>query len=341
MAHGFNDRVWCDTATTGTGNVTIGAAKPAHCTPAQAGTVNGDTRTWLLEEGNDFEIFRGAYTATGTVVTRGTVLLSQIAGTTGTTRMNLAGTATIREVAAAEDLLSIVSTSDAQDKLGASTIGKALFTAANKAAAQTAIATTPTFQFLTSSGTYNPTSADVKWIEVHMVGGGGGGGAAGSVTGTQPTGGGASAFNGVTAAGGFGGNNDNGGDNGRGGGAGGVGSGTTGVVYRRWGPPGAHGSYYFGGGGGPSYFGGAGQWGSNGAGPPGQANSGGGGAGASVFTPRAAGGGGGAGEHVYMILPAASYSYTIGAGGAAGFGSTNNGGAGGSGGILVIEHYGS
>lgn len=110
MAHGWNNRVWCDTATVGTGNVTVGAAKSAHCTPAQSGTLDGDNRTWLLEEGNDFEIFRGLYTAAGAVVQRGTVFLSQIAGVTGTTRMNLAGTATIREVVAAEDIIPIANT---------------------------------------------------------------------------------------------------------------------------------------------------------------------------------------------------------------------------------------
>lgn len=118
MAHGFSNRVWADTATTGTGDVTVGSAKPAHCTPAQAGTQDGDERTWLLEEGNDFEIFRGAYTASGSVVTRGTVLLSQIAGSTGATRMTLAGSATIREVVAAEDLLSIVDPRAARGVLG-------------------------------------------------------------------------------------------------------------------------------------------------------------------------------------------------------------------------------
>lgn len=109
MAHGFSNRVWADTATTGTGNVTVGSAKPAHCTPGQAGTQDGDERTWLLEEGNDFEIFRGAYTASGSVVTRGTVLLSLIAGSVSTSvRMDLQGSATIREVAAGEDLISKV-----------------------------------------------------------------------------------------------------------------------------------------------------------------------------------------------------------------------------------------
>lgn len=139
MAHGFSNRVWADTATTGTGNVTIGSAKPAHCTPGQAGTQDGDERTWLLEEGNDFEIFRGAYVASGSVVTRGTVLLSQIAGSTGTTRMTLAGSATIREIAAAEDLLSIVDKADARAALGATTVGDAVFTAADAAEAREVI----------------------------------------------------------------------------------------------------------------------------------------------------------------------------------------------------------
>lgn len=123
MTHGFSNRVWCDTATLGTGNVTIGAPRGAHCTPAAAGTPNGADRTWLLEEGDDFELFRGAYTTAGTVVTRGTVLLSQIAGVTGTTRMTLAGAATIRQVAAAEDLLSIVSPADARGVIEAAKSG--------------------------------------------------------------------------------------------------------------------------------------------------------------------------------------------------------------------------
>lgn len=106
MAHGFSNRVWVATSTTGTGDVSIGAAKPAHLTPEQAGTPDGAERTWLLEEGNDFEIYRGAYDDINKTVERGTVILSLIAGVAGTTRMNLAGTATLRIAVAAEDMPS-------------------------------------------------------------------------------------------------------------------------------------------------------------------------------------------------------------------------------------------
>lgn len=106
MAHGFSNRVWVATATTGTGDVAIGAAKPAHLTPEQAGAPDGAERTWLLEENNDFELFRGAYDDTAKTVERGTVLLSLIAGVAGTTRMALAGTATLRIAVAAEDMPS-------------------------------------------------------------------------------------------------------------------------------------------------------------------------------------------------------------------------------------------
>lgn len=159
MAHGFSNRVWCDTATTGTGNVTIGAARGSHCTPADAGTPNGADRTWLLEEGNDFEIFRGAYTTAGTVVTRGTVLLSQIAGVTGTTRMTLAGAATIRQIAAAEDLLSF----------GVVRIQK-----------------------FTASGTYTP-DANLLYAVIECYGGGGGGGGVTNVAGQSRVAGGGGA----------------------------------------------------------------------------------------------------------------------------------------------------
>lgn len=118
MAHGFSNRVWVDTATTGTGDVAVGSAKPAHCTPEQAGTPDGAERTWLLEEGNDFEIYRGAYNDTTKKVERGTVLLSLIDGVAGTSRMDLDGTATLRIVSAAEDMLSSVSPEVSRGQLG-------------------------------------------------------------------------------------------------------------------------------------------------------------------------------------------------------------------------------
>jgi hypothetical protein len=100
------NRVRVNTATTGTGTVTLGAAfSNAFRTFAEAGAASGDVVTYVLEEGNDFEIGRGTYVSSGTTLSRDTVLISKIGGTAGTTRMTLAGGATVRIDAAAEDFL--------------------------------------------------------------------------------------------------------------------------------------------------------------------------------------------------------------------------------------------
>lgn len=114
----FLDRVRVTVATTGQGTVTLGAAySPAFCTMAEAGAVGGRTFTYVLEEGNDFEIGRGVYTAAGPTLTRGTVLLSKIGGTAGTTKMTLAGSATLRIVAAAEDFMAMPAAIPASGRL--------------------------------------------------------------------------------------------------------------------------------------------------------------------------------------------------------------------------------
>lgn len=103
MAKVFN-RVAVATATSGTGTVTLGSATSnATCTFAEAGVADGDVVTYLLTEGSDFEIGRGTYTSSGTTLSRTTVLLSKISGTSGTTKMTLAGSAEVRITAAAED----------------------------------------------------------------------------------------------------------------------------------------------------------------------------------------------------------------------------------------------
>lgn len=99
------DRVYVTTATAGTGTLTLGAAKStAFCTVAEAGGTNGQAFTYVIEEGLDFEIGQGVYTSAGTTLTRATVYLSKIAGVAGTTKMTLAGAATVRLIAAKEDL---------------------------------------------------------------------------------------------------------------------------------------------------------------------------------------------------------------------------------------------
>lgn len=99
----FN-RVKVSTATTGTGTVTLGAAfSNAFCTFAEAGVANGNVITYLIEDGNDFEIGRGTYTSSGTTLSRNTVLLSKISGTSGTSKINLSGSAAVSITASKED----------------------------------------------------------------------------------------------------------------------------------------------------------------------------------------------------------------------------------------------
>lgn len=97
------DRARHVTTTTGTGTLTLGAAASGFATMAEAGIADGDTVTYLIENGNDFEIGRGIYTAAGTTLTRDTVLLSKISGTAGTSKINLSGTSNVSVVRSASD----------------------------------------------------------------------------------------------------------------------------------------------------------------------------------------------------------------------------------------------
>lgn len=106
------NRVGHATSTTGTGTVTLGSALSSHFTVAEAGGVDGTTYTYLIEDGLDFEIGRGVYTASGTTLTRATVIASKISGTAGTSKINLSGAATVKIAAAKEDLVAFGATGD-------------------------------------------------------------------------------------------------------------------------------------------------------------------------------------------------------------------------------------
>jgi hypothetical protein len=107
MAQATVDRVKVTTATTGTGTPTLGSAVAKFLTGSEAGMVNGLTYTYLIEEGNDFEIGVGVYNSSTPSITRATVLKSKISGVAGTTKMSLAGSATIAIILSAADLALI------------------------------------------------------------------------------------------------------------------------------------------------------------------------------------------------------------------------------------------
>lgn len=103
MALEFGNRIAVGTSTTGTGTVTLGSAvSDAFMTFAEGGITDGATVTYLLTEGNDFEIGVGTYTASGTTLSRDTVIDSKIGGTAGTTKMTLGGSAEVRIISPAE-----------------------------------------------------------------------------------------------------------------------------------------------------------------------------------------------------------------------------------------------
>lgn len=227
-------------------------------------------------------------------------------------------------------------------KTGAFTTANGIDTNVNVIELTAARRTLPTQQvFLSGTALTYTRPANVLWIEVEMVGGGGGGGGGGT-GGTAAGNGTNTTFDVLTAFGGAGnGGTPGGGNNGsvnlRGsyGGAGvnGIGGTLQGT----------------GGNGGSSFFGGAGQGGSQAVGGTvGGSNTGGGGGGGGNdgSTSTSSGLGGSSGGYVKKIInsPSATYTYTVGAGGAAGGAGAGGGvagSAGGSGIIIVTEHYGS
>ena len=95
MAKVYANRVWMTTGTTGTGTITLGSAKAGYATFAEGGVANADTVTYVIIDGNDFEIGTGTYTSSGTTMSRDTVHASKISGTAGTSKINLSGSAEV------------------------------------------------------------------------------------------------------------------------------------------------------------------------------------------------------------------------------------------------------
>ena len=87
------------TATTGTGTITLGTAEAGYQSFADAGVVDTDVVRYVIEDGTDWEIGTGTYTASGTTLTR-TVSESSNADAA----LNLTGSAVVYVSATAEDI---------------------------------------------------------------------------------------------------------------------------------------------------------------------------------------------------------------------------------------------
>ena len=171
----LHNRARMATATTGTGTLTLATAIAGYASLDESGVQNGAVVSYVLEDGNDFEIGVGTYTASGTTLSRDTVTLSKISGTAGTSKINLSGSATVFLTARAEDLLisDDISTNvqawDAQlDSLSSSSAnGVSLVTAANYAAMRALLdleAGTDFYSIAAADAAFQPLDSDLTAI---------------------------------------------------------------------------------------------------------------------------------------------------------------------------------
>ena len=98
MAKLFN-RAKMTTTTTGSGTITLGSASNGFQSFADAGVADGDVVQYVIEEGANFEIGTGTYSATGTSLTR-----TPSESSNSNNAITLAGQATVSITAVADDL---------------------------------------------------------------------------------------------------------------------------------------------------------------------------------------------------------------------------------------------
>lgn len=95
------NRVKVSTSTTGTGSITLGSAEDGYQSFADGGIVNGDSVSYVIEDGDNWEIGKGNYSSTGPTLNRTTISESSNAGSA----ISLSGNAKVFITVHAEDIM--------------------------------------------------------------------------------------------------------------------------------------------------------------------------------------------------------------------------------------------